>query len=125
MGEEIEGRVFTGADRAAYRHKIRLCLDVFAQMLRENRFEAERPLTGLEIELNLVDDRAEPAMRNAEVLEAIADPDFQTELGQFNIEVNVAPRRLAGDGPAAFEEQVRASLNAAEEKAAPSARTWS
>ena len=117
MGEEIEGRVFTGADRAAYRQKIRQCLDVFAQMLRESRFEAERPLTGLEIELNLVDERAEPAMRNAEVLEAIADPDFQTELGQFNIEVNVAPRRLAGDGPAAFEQQVRASLNAAEGKA--------
>ena len=29
-------------------------------------------------------------MTNAEVLEAIADPDFQTELGQFNVEINVA-----------------------------------
>ena len=34
-------------------------------------------------------------MRNAEVLAAIADPSFQTELGRFNIEINVAPRRLA------------------------------
>ena len=90
MGTEVERRVFTRADRAAYRQKVRQCLDVFAQMLRESRFDAERPMTGLEIELNLVDDRAEPAMRNAEVLAAIADPDFQTELGQFNIEVNVA-----------------------------------
>ena len=37
-------------------------------------------------------------MRNAEVLAAIADPDFQTELGQFNVEINVPPRRLAGAG---------------------------
>ena len=37
-------------------------------------------------------------MRNAEVLAAIADPDFQTELGRFNIEINVAPRRLADGG---------------------------
>ena len=27
-------------------------------------------------------------MRNAEVLDAIADPDFQTELGLFNLEIN-------------------------------------
>ncbi len=117
MGEEVERHVFTSADRARYRHKVRRCLDVFAQMLRESRFDFDRPLTGLEIELNLVDERAEPAMRNAEALAAIADPDFQTELGQFNIEINVAPRRLAGAGLPEYEEQVRASLNAAEDKA--------
>ena len=52
-------------------------------------------MTGLEIELNLVDDAGDPTMRNAEVLGAIADPDFQTELGQFNIEINVPPRTAA------------------------------
>ena len=96
MGTEVEPRVFSRADRAAYRQKVRTSLDVFAQMLSEARFDFERPMTGLEIELNLVDERAEPAMRNAEVLAAIAGPSFQTELGQFNIEINVAPRRLAG-----------------------------
>ncbi len=117
MGTEVERHVFSRADRAAYRQKVRQCLDVFAEMLRESRFDVDRPMTGLEIELNLVDERAEPAMRNAEVLAAIADPDFQTELGQFNVEINVAPRRLAGGGLSAFEEQVRASLNAADAKA--------
>ena len=117
MGTEVEPRVFSRADRAAYRQKVRTSLDVFAQMLSEARFDFELPMTGLEIELNLVDERAEPAMRNAEVLAAIADPSFQTELGQFNIEINVAPRRLAGDGFTGFEEQVRASLNAADTKA--------
>jgi hypothetical protein len=117
MGEEVTARTFTREDRARYRQKVRRCLDVFAEMLRESRFDVERPLTGLEIELNLVDDRANPAMRNADVLAAIADPSFQTELGQFNVEINVPPRRLAGDGTAEFENDVRASLNAAEEKA--------
>jgi hypothetical protein len=55
-------------------------------------------------------------MRNAEVLGAIADPDFQTELGQFNVEINVPPRRLAGQ-TAALEEALRASLNNAEQHA--------
>ena len=117
MGEEVERQEFSREDRARYRQKVRRCLDVFAAMLRESRFDFERPLTGLEIELNLVDERGDPAMRNAEVLDAIADPAFQTELGQFNIEVNVAPRRLAGAGIAEFERHVRESLNAAEAKA--------
>src|SRR4051794_29163687 len=117
MGEEVDQAIFTREDRAKYRHKIRRSLDVFASMLRESRFEFERPLTGMEIELNLIDDQADPAMRNAEVLGAIADPDFQTELGQFNIEINVPPRRLAGDENADLERTLRASLNHAEKRA--------
>jgi hypothetical protein len=117
MGEEVGARTFTREDRTRYRQKVRQCLDVFAEMLRGSRFDFERPLTGLEIELNLVDDQAGPAMRNSDALASIADPSFQTELGQFNVEINVAPRRLAGTGTADFEDHVRASLNAAEEKA--------
>jgi hypothetical protein len=117
MGEEVEQRSFTREDRAKYRHKIRRSLDVFASMLREARFEFERPLTGMEIELNLIDEKCDPAMRNAEVLSAIADPDFQTELGQFNVEINVPPRRLAGEENAELERSLRESLNNAEERA--------
>jgi hypothetical protein len=117
MGEEVEQTTFSREDRARYRQKVRRCLDVFAEMLRDARFDSERPMTGMEIELNLIDDDAGPAMRNADVLAAVADPAFQTELGQFNVEINVAPRRLQGDGTAQFEQAVRASLNAAEKKA--------
>jgi hypothetical protein len=117
VGEEVERYEFTREDRTRYRHKIRRSLDVFAQLLRESRFEFDRPLIGMEIELNLVDDDANPAMRNAEVLAAIADPDFQTELGQFNVEINVPPRRLAGTELVDLERSLRASLNNAEQHA--------
>src|SRR5881398_1240678 len=96
MGEDVAARDFSREDRQRYREKLRACLDVFARMLSESRFDFERPLTGLEIEFNLVDEDSDPAMRNAEVLDAIADADFQTELGQFNIEINVRPRSLVG-----------------------------
>lgn len=91
MGEEVGVQTFSRQDRARYRDKVRRCLDVFAEMLRESRFDIDRPMTGLEIELNLLDEDSMPAMRNADVLRAIADPSFQTELGQFNIEINVTP----------------------------------
>ncbi|MGN6612822.1 MAG: glutamate--cysteine ligase, partial [Angustibacter sp.] len=117
MGDEVAGVSFTREQRQRYREKVRQCLDVFERMLSEHSFEFERPLTGLEIELNLVDDEFSPTMRNAAVLESIADPDYQTELGQFNIELNVHPRPLPGDSALELEESLRASLNAAEAKA--------
>src|SRR3954452_19134546 len=96
LGEDVETRQFSRQDRQQYREKLRSCLDVFARMLGEAKFDFERPLTGLEIEFNLVDENQDPAMLNAAVLTAIANADFQTELGQFNIEINVKPRGLTG-----------------------------
>jgi gamma-glutamyl:cysteine ligase YbdK (ATP-grasp superfamily) len=117
MGKDVERTEFTRADRQRFRQKVRQCLDVFAQMLAESRFDSDHPMSGLEVELNLVDEAGDPAMRNADVLDAIADPAFQTELGRFNIEINLPPRQLGPDGLVGFEDSVRASLNAAEGKA--------
>ena len=117
MGQQVDHTAFTREDRQRHRQKVRRCLDVFARMLSESRFDFERPLTGLEIELNLVDEAYDPAMRNAEVLDRIADEAWQTELGQFNIEINVPPRRLAGDCLQGLEDEVRAALNHANSKA--------
>src|SRR4051812_17325054 len=117
MGEDVENTTFDRQDRQRYREKVRTCLRVFARMLGESKFDFERPLTGLEIEFNLVDGHQDPAMRNAEVLSAIENEDFQTELGQFNIEINVRPRSLAGRTSEQLEDELRAALNAAEERA--------
>jgi hypothetical protein len=117
MGQEVAPRVFSREDRQRYRQKVRACLDVFARMLGESRFDADRRSFGLEVELNLTDDAGDPALANASVLEAIAHPDFQTELAQFNVEINVAPRVLEGEVFCDLETAVRGSLNHAEERA--------
>ncbi|KAA9381744.1 glutamate--cysteine ligase [Microbispora cellulosiformans] len=118
MGRDVPSVSFTREDRRRYREKVKLSLEVLAEMLRGSRFEFERPLMGLEIELNLVDARGEPAMKNAEVLAAIAEPDWATELGQFNVEINVPPQVLSGDGSRQLEESVRRRLNRGQERAA-------
>ena len=108
---------FSRAHRREYRRKVQLCLDVFETMLAQSSFEFDRPLTGMEIECNLVDADYQPAMSNSEVLASIADPAYQTELGAYNIEFNVPPRPLPGRAALELEADVRASLNAAEAKA--------
>jgi Glutamate-cysteine ligase family 2(GCS2) len=117
VGQQVAAKTFSREDRQRYRRKVRACLDVFARMLSEARFHPERRSFGMEIELNLTDDAGDPAFANAAALEAIADPTFQTELGQFNIEINIAPRLLEGAVFSELEGDARASLNNAEERA--------
>jgi len=117
VSEQLKQSEFSRVHRREYRRKVQLCLDVFETMLAQSSFDFEKPLTGMEIECNLVDAEYQPAMNNSEVLEAIADPAYQTELGAYNIEFNVPPRRLPGRAALDLEDDVRASLNAAEAKA--------
>ncbi len=117
MGRDIQAIKISGEDRRNYREKLRRSLDVFDRMLRESIFDTSLSLVGQEIELNLVDERGEPSMRNAAVLDAIANPAWATELGQFNIEINVPPRPLSGNALAALEDEIRADLDAADTKA--------
>ncbi len=117
MGAEVSAQSYTREQRQRYREKVRQNLDVFEQMLSTSQFEFDRPLTGIEIELNLVDDDFQPNFGNAQVLEHIANPDYQTELAQYNIELNVRPRPLPGDEALHLEQELRDSLNEADRKA--------
>jgi gamma-glutamyl:cysteine ligase YbdK (ATP-grasp superfamily) len=117
MGRDIEPIKISGEDRRVYRDKLRRSLDVFDRMLRERAFEPNAARVGQEIELNLVDEHGVPSMRNEDVLDAIANPAWATEVGQFNLEINVPPRDLAGDAVVGLEGEIRESLNAADTKA--------
>ena len=118
MGRDVPALVFTREDRRRYREKMHTDLEVLARMLHESGFESERPQVGLEIELNLVDDAGLPAMRNTDVLQAIADPAWSSELGRFNLEINIPPRELTAGGPGSWEQAIRDALNHAEDRAA-------
>src|SRR5215813_7672176 len=114
MGRDVPAIVVSQADRRRYREKVRSCLDVLARMLRESQFPTGPEQVGLEVEFYLVDEAGAPAMRNTDVLAAIGDPDWSPELGRFNIEVNLAPRLLAGDALATLEHLLTDSYNRAD-----------
>lgn len=117
MGDELKDTTFSRKQRRQYRHKIQQCLDVFETMLAQASFDCDPPLTGMEIEGNLIGADYRPAMANAGVLSSIDDPAFQRELGSYNIEFNVPPRQFTALSALDLEAEVRARLNAAEAKA--------
>ena len=97
MGAEVSAKTFTREQRTRYRERLENNLETFASFLAQGHF-AETGTIGLELELNLANDDFTPAMRNSAVLEQIADPAFQTEIGAFNIELNHPALSIAGRG---------------------------
>jgi hypothetical protein len=117
MGDGAVNPSYSQQDLRLYREKIQLCLKALARMLDEHSFDAGPERIGLELELNLVDENFDPAMANMAVLQRIDDPAFQSELGQHNIEINIRPRRLAGDEALGLEHELRGALDTAERAA--------
>ncbi|MGW6021399.1 glutamate--cysteine ligase [Streptomyces sp. NPDC055099] len=117
MGEKVVAGTFDLAERRRYRDKLKECLTGLRRLLDEERFDRPKNLMGVEIELNLAGPDGMPRMLNAEVLERIASRDFQTELGMFNLEVNIAPHRLGGRVLDRLAEELRTGLAYAHRKA--------
>jgi hypothetical protein len=114
MGDDVAAQRFSPADRQRYREKVRRCLDVLARMLAEGSFTDRVRRVGLELELDLVDDTGAPALANTQVLEAIGRSDFQAELGQFTVEVNVEPEQVVEPVLSILEDRLRGQLDRAE-----------
>ncbi|QEU95841.1 hypothetical protein [Streptomyces kanamyceticus] len=117
MGEKVVAGTFDLSDRHVYRKKLQACLKGLERLLAEQRFDRPKNLMGMEIELNLAGPDGLPRMLNAQVLERIASRDFQTELGMFNLEVNIAPHRMGGRVLDQLAEELRTGLNYAHRKA--------
>ncbi len=66
------------------------------KMLNEGLFETETIRIGAEQEMCLVDKFAKPAPISTELLEALNDEMFTTELARFNLETNLEPLEFRG-----------------------------
>lgn len=117
MGEEITRTEFTDDDVRAHAEAVENDLTTLRTMIEGHTFDEAHPRAGMELEINLVDAEGQPKLDNATVLQAINDPLFVTELGQFNIELNLPPRQLGPHGLAAFEQALRSSLSDADQRA--------
>ena len=117
MGQDVDRTTFDRHARQRYRANVRRCLDALEVMLREHPFATDEPMTGLEVELNLVGDDLKPALQGSAVLDALGAQEFQTELGRWNLELNLPPRPLPGDQWRHFEQQLLDELAMARAKA--------
>ena len=117
MGQVVDRTTFSRRDRQRYRIKVQRCLDTLEEMLRAYPFAGSEPMTGVEIEFNLVDADLDPSLNGRDVLETINSEEFQTELGRWNLELNLPPRPLPGDQWRQLEQELLDLLAGAGAKA--------
>ncbi len=96
MGDEISAIRYSAEERQRYREKVDLCLDVFERLLATWPFDDDRPMTGLEMELNLVGPDFRPTLSNAAVLEASAT---RTSRPSWALQHRTQRRALAAERP--------------------------
>lgn len=103
--QELEG------DRLrAFTQRLLKDLRALETMIDEGLIETGIRRVGVEQEMFLVERSFRPAMAAMEVLERLDNPMFTTELGQFNLELNLTPCEFGGGCLRAIEEQLRRQL---------------
>jgi CBS domain-containing protein len=85
-------------------------LRAFQRMHDEDLFEVGKRRIGAEQEMFLVDRYGHPALLSPEILDEIDDPHFTTELGRFNLEVNLDPQEFDSRCLSRMEAQLHEML---------------
>ena len=104
-------------DPARFRERLDRCLVALERMVDEGRLAGEEPSTGVELEVALVDTDMRPAMRNDAVLDSSDSEDLTSELGSWNLELNLPPRKLSEAVEGVLEDDIRTAVAGAEASA--------
>ena len=96
MGDRIDPSALVVGHADEVRRRLELCVAVMQRMVDGGWFDGHEDTIGMEVELDLVDPLGRPRLINDAVLARLGRADMQHELGQFNVELNLAPRRLQG-----------------------------
>ena len=109
MGQEISSRHFRHQDFQRFGAALAKEMVLLHSWFAEGRFSSRHAIGGLELEAWLIDAAAEPLSINEAYLQRLAMPTVVPELSRFNIELNVAPQTLAGDGLIRLDRELRAT----------------
>jgi len=97
---------FAGEERRSFMRYLLRDLRALEQILRSGAIEEGVRRVGAEQELFLLDASWHPAPKVMQVLAALDDPHYTTELGAFNLEINLDPQNYGGKCLSRMEEQL-------------------
>lgn len=106
MGTNDVGDELAGDNLRLFTRRLLADLRALEAMIGADMFEHGVRRIGAEQEVFLVDGAWRPALRGPDVLAAVHDPHFTTELGLFNVELNLDPLVFTGDALARLERQL-------------------
>jgi CBS domain-containing protein len=110
MGEQNVSEILDAGARRRFTQRLLADLRALEILIQEGAIESGVHRMGAEQELFLVDSCRRPAPIALELLAELDDPSFTTELGRFNLEYNLDPIAMGGDGLSRLEAALSAPL---------------
>ena len=117
MGTQDVEREEDAAELRSFISHLLRDVQALERMLAQGMIESGVHRIGAEQELFLVDAARRPAMLAMELLERVADSHYTTELGLFNLEINLDPLVFGGDCLSRLEQQLQTTLQRLREAA--------
>lgn len=117
MGEHKVRHVQHFGDRTRFLQHLTEDVATLEAMLQEDAFEKKVQRIGAEQELALINTQCDPAFLGPQILECITDAHFTTEIGRFNLEINLDPFSVGPDCLSQMEQQLRELLHTGREAA--------
>lgn len=114
MGQEVATGHFRHKDFQHFDARLRAETDLLADWLEQGRLSTRRDVGGLELEAWLVAPEGRPLALNEPYLARLDSPSVVPELSRFNVEINVTPQTLAGQGLAKLGEELAATWTQAQ-----------
>ncbi len=96
MGDQKVSTFNDAKKRQAFTKSLLNDLKALELLINQNKFEEDTLRIGAEQEMGLVGKDWYPAMNYDKILEEVNDPHFTTELGRFNLEINLDPFEFRG-----------------------------
>ncbi|WET81051.1 hypothetical protein P3102_07425 [Amycolatopsis sp. QT-25] len=110
MGARIGAEAFADGDREIFRRRLEDSLFVLDTVLRRPGFGEPADKVGAELEMFLITEDGTPAPVNLAVIAAARDERLTHEVGSFNLELNLTPRRFAGRPFTGIQTEIEAVL---------------
>ncbi|MBT8302946.1 MAG: CBS domain-containing protein [Deltaproteobacteria bacterium] len=117
MGELTVEKLSSASDKANYIHQLVKDIEALEIMIEKGMIEKSPIRIGAEQEFCLVDNDFFPQDNSLDVLSAINDKHFTTEIGNYNLEINLDPLELKNDCFSVMHKQLESFLSKAKKAA--------
>lgn len=113
MGSQDIRVIAKSKDKREFTRYLLNDIKALEKMLEEEHFEDDIQRIGAEQELGIVNKLWLPSMIYDKILEEVNDDHFTTELGRFNLEINLDPFKFTGKCFAKMQDQLDTMVNKA------------
>ena len=117
MGEHIARSNFDERERMVFVQHLIDDIKSLETMIKERMIESDVVRIGAEQEMCLINSDYRPAAKSLEIIKAIDDPHFTTELASYNMEANLDPVQLGNECFRSMQDQLESLLKKARNKA--------